>query len=133
MTRKRTTARNKSNGKTRQEESYGVEFVSIELSPEDKAHLREWVVPPEELWQELERLADNGYKVSLSVDMANTGGIVAVTGKRGCVPETNENRCLVSRGPTLEGAMLSTLYKLQAYCMDGHFPDAITPRDSDFS
>lgn len=133
MPRNRKTAPQSKKPRGRYEESYGVDFVNIPLSTEDKVHLQEWSVPPEELWLELERIAENGYKVSVSVDMANTGGIVAITGKSGCVPPTNESRCLVSRGPDVQGAMLASLYKLQAYCIDGHFPDSITPRDADFS
>lgn len=133
MSRSKRPSTGSAKGKRMVSDNYGVDFVNITLSSDDKAHLREWAVSPEEMWLELERLAQNGYKVSVSVDMENTGGIVAITGKRGCVPTTNEGRCLVSRGPDVGGAMLSALYKLQAYCVDGHFPDVIAPNDPDFS
>lgn len=133
MTRKKRPVTGSAKGRTHVSDNYGVDFVNITLSLEDKLHLREWDVPDDELWSEVERIAENGYKLSFSVDLANTGGIVAITGKRGCVPDTNEDRCLVSRGPSVRGAMLATLYKLQAYCPDGHFPDVITPDAADFS
>lgn len=133
MPRKRKTAPNDLAPKRRHEESYGVEFINIHLTPDDVLHLREWDVEPLEMFLEIERWTGNGYKVSLSVDMENTGGICAITGKRGCNPPENEGRCLVSRGPDVQGAVLSTMYKLQAYCLDGVFPLTQSDGHPDFS
>lgn len=116
-----------------QDESFGVNFVNINLDSEDKAVLQSLEFDSVEVFQELERLAEDGYKISLSIDLNNTGGIAAITGKKGCRVPENEGFCLVSRGPDLRGAVLSMLYKLTNYCPDGVFPAIDAPRDADFS
>jgi hypothetical protein len=103
-------------------DNFGVSFVEISLTAGDKEAIRAMDMGEVDLFLNIEELVDNGYKVSLSIDLNNTGGICAVTGKRGCTPETNEGRCLMSRGPDVRWAILSMIYKLQVYCVDGHFP-----------
>lgn len=101
---------------------YGVEFVNISLTSGDIEAIQQMELSAEDIYLELERLSENGYKVSLSYDTANNCGISSITGQRGCVPETNEKKCITSRGPDTRSSVLAMLYKLQVYCVDGYFP-----------
>lgn len=114
-------------------ESYGVSFVEIPLTLEDKHAIEQIEAKDEDLFASLERLADNGYKVSLSIDYNNTGGIVAITGTKGCAVSENVSRCLVSRGPDVRQALICALYKLEIYCPDEVFPFAGALGGSDYS
>lgn len=133
MSRKRGTAVNKTSPRATVDDKYGVTFVNILLSDNDKAVLRTWQVDETELFAQLERWVEDGYKVSLSIDHHNTGGICSLTGKVGCTVDGNVNRCLVSRGPDMRGAMLATMYKLEAYCPSGEFPTTDVVGRNDFA
>lgn len=123
MTRKRTASGNKQGKATHGgQNNFGVQFVNIYLSQSDTEALALWDIPADEMWAEVERLTENGYKLSLSIDWNNTGAIASLTGTGGCPIEENIGKCLTARGPDVRGAMMCLLYKVSNYCIDGVFP-----------
>lgn len=132
MTRARSKQGRGAGKLSSEETKYGVEFVNIHLTDDDKQAIRQVDVSDVDLFLELERLVDNGYKVSMSYDLANTGAIVSVTAQKGCSVEANSGKCITSRGPDFRGAIVCSLYKLQTYCLDGVFPLSTTRAESDF-
>lgn len=111
---------------------YGVTFVNVYLSDEDKRALSEWEVSQEDLFLWIERQVDNGYKVSMSRDVNNSCFIVALTGKAACNPPENAGLCLMSRGSSLQHALYSAVFKVERYCVDGVFPLTVASKQSDF-
>jgi hypothetical protein len=123
MPRKRKQAEQQGSGVSRATTTtWGVEFVNIYLTAEDKMKLRDCDLEEIDAWGTVERLVENGYKASVSYDYHNSCAVFSVTGKAGCVPEENEGRCLVCRAADLTGAVAVYLYKLQVYCPEGVFP-----------
>lgn len=111
---------------------FGVEFINIRLSDDDKLTLSSWEEPGGDFLMELERLVDNGYKVSFSYDMRNVAWLVSLTGSKACTVEENQGKCMVSRGSSLPKAFNSMMFKLQKYCPDGLFPGSDVRNPSDF-
>lgn len=109
-----------------------IQFVSINLTVADKDALSAWNLSPDELLSEVNRWVENGYKVSLSPDFDHDSFVVSLTGKE-CTPIENKDRCLSSRGSTLQNALLSMMFKLQRYCPDGIFPDPTGKAYGDFN
>ena len=101
---------------------WGVEFVNIRLTEGDIEAIEQLDLSVEDVYLELERLADSGYKVSLSYDTTNNCGIASITGQKGCTPDTNAGKCITSRGPDVRSSCLVMLYKLRVYCVDDYFP-----------
>lgn len=91
-----------------------IEFVAIELTDKEKDHLKSQAWKAEEVLDELERLADDGYKVSLWRDMYNDCAGCTIT----CNVEGNPNhrKCITGRGPDFVGAIASVLYKHYTLC-----------------
>lgn len=108
-----------------------IEFVNIYLSEEDKRALKLWEVSGEDYLLVLAEWVENGYKVSLSPDFSHDSFIVSITGKE-CTPPENKDRCLSSRGSTLENALASMMFKVQNKCPDGIFPDSTGRSFGDF-
>lgn len=133
MTRSKIPASQKRLDHLKKKNGFEVEFVNIPINSDDKEAIQGMDISPEQIWLELEEIAQNGYKISLSCDLENTGGIASITGKRGCVPDTNDGKCMVSRGPDITFAVYAMLYKLRTFCVDGHFPSDVAARHSDFS
>lgn len=91
-----------------------VEFVSIELTELEKSHLKTQAWKPDEVMSELDRLADDGYKVSLWKDKFNDCAGCTIT----CNAEghSNHRKCITGRGPDFIGAIASVLYKHYTLC-----------------
>lgn len=101
---------------------WGVDFVTIRLTSEDKDAIRSAELSDADLALWLLEMFDNGYKVSVGLDKEGRGAIVSVTGTELCVVEDNRKRCLVSRGADVHQAVIVCQYKFQVYCHEGVFP-----------
>lgn len=106
------------------------EFVEVELTLEDKQALRDGWRPMDDFLDYQERLIDEGYKVSYSIDEKKSTVIYAVSGKNS--PCKNIGRTMVGRGGSLEQAWLAFAYKFEHYCYDGVFPRDTQSFQEDF-
>lgn len=106
------------------------EFVEVELNAEDKAALRDGWMPMDDFLGYQERLIDEGYKVSYSIDEKKSVCIYAVSGKTSPCP--NVGRTMVGRGGSLEQAWRAFAYKFEHYCPDGEFPRDSNSFQEDF-
>jgi hypothetical protein len=111
---------------------WGILFLDIQLSEEDKGVLRQAKFEPEMLYPFMERLCSDGYKCSSSFDSNNRCWLFSITAGKDCVHTENRGYCLVSRGSTYERAILSAMFKIEHYCPAGIFPLNPQSRDLDF-
>jgi hypothetical protein len=101
---------------------YGVDFVNLKLSDDDKAAFSEWASESAgDTLTFLEQLVGSGYKLSLNEDEENHCFIAAVTG--GQDNRDNRNKCLISRAPDLLEVLQMALYKHFVVCNAGDWGD----------
>ena len=104
--------------KMAQKTRYGVEFVNVRLTEDDKPRFKSWAGENlDDLGTFLSELIGSDYKLSMNLDLRNDCYIVAVTG-------TTENRvnkslCMTSRASDLVEAILIALYKHFVLCESG--------------
>jgi hypothetical protein len=97
---------------------YGVDFVNLRLTDEDKKEFSEWAYEhSSDVLTYLEQLIGSGYKLSLNEDEENHCFIAAVTG--GQDNRDNKNKCLISRAPDLLEVLQIALYKHFVVCDAG--------------
>jgi len=90
---------------------YGVDFVPMRLSLDQKAGFEAWAKDNiSDLGDYLTHLVSSSYKLSLNLDPNNDCYIVAITG-------TDENKlnrglCITSRSDDLLEAIMMTVYKI---------------------
>jgi hypothetical protein len=101
---------------------YGVDFVNLKLTDEDKEAFSKWVDDNNgDILTYLEQLIGSGYKLSLNEDEENHCFIAAVTG--GQDNRENRNKCLISRAPDLLEVLQMALYKHFVVCNAGDWGD----------
>jgi hypothetical protein len=98
----------------------GWTFVNVSLTRRDKEALQAWIDDNVDLWSEVLRQVDNGYKISLTWEERSDGFLATMAG-RSCIPE-NRNRILSGRGRDPQGAVASVLYKHLHLSYDGIWP-----------
>lgn len=100
--------------------NYGVDFVNIRLSPDDKKKFDAWAQQTlPDLADHLLALVSNDYKVSLNLDAQNDCYIVAFTGNSD--NRKNKGLCMTSRSGDLIEAILIGLYKHEVLCENGEW------------
>jgi hypothetical protein len=133
MSRKRALGKGSGLPKSGGTNDFGVEFVSIHLSDEDKDVIRHMDVDIEGIFGWIQRWLDDGYKISCSYDLHNSCFIFSMTGGKLCTVKENVGRCLVSRGSSPEQAFFSCLYKIKTYCPNDLFPTIVQEVNPDIS
>ena len=120
------------NGKSRGAERTRVDpdkplftYVNIPISEADKETIQSKDCDPVRVLDWIERLAVDGYKVSLSYDANSDCFIVSVTSTR--ASNGDYNRCVTSRSNEVGRAWLTALYKFEVLLMGGAIP---APLDS---
>lgn len=89
--------------------SLDIEFVNWELTKEQKSDAKRYEISPVELFGALERLIDDGFRISFKFDDYNKCFNCSFTeptrdGAKSC-------RCIVSRGPSIMDAARIACYK----------------------
>lgn len=102
-------------------------FVDIPLDTEDKNYLKEMSREAADVLGILCALAEEGYKLSLSPDIAHGAYIATATGR---VPgSANVGRSLSARGPDLLGAINALWYKHALLAESGDWSNVGNQRD----
>jgi len=96
-------------GAVKSNKSVEIEFLNWELSPEEKTAAKAYEIDSNSVFEALERLIDDGYRVSFKRDDFNKCFNVSLTepadnGRKVC-------RCIVSRGPTVLNAARIACFK----------------------
>ena len=86
-----------------------IEFINWELSKEEKIAARSYEVSLESLMGMLERLVDDGYRVSFKRDDYNKCFNCSIT--EPAKTDGSSSRCIVSRGPTAGDAIRVACFK----------------------
>lgn len=89
--------------------SWEVDFVSVELSKEQKDLLRKWDVKYEATVDEISRLVDDGFKLSVWGDKAHDCCGATLTSPK--QTDGTRQKCLSARGPDFLSALKSLCYK----------------------
>lgn len=101
--------------------TWEVDFVNVSLSKEQKENLKRWDVKGELTFDQVTKLVDDGYKLSISADKAHdcVGAYLTtppdVAGTR--------KRCLSSRGPDFFGSLRALMFK-HLIILDGDWGSA---------
>jgi hypothetical protein len=89
--------------------AWEVDFISVELSKEQKDMLRKWDPDGAESSDAVARLVSDGFKLSLWGDKAHDCvGATLTSPKRG---DGVRQRCISARGPDFFGALKALAYK----------------------
>lgn len=102
--------------------AYGYTFVNINLTAEDKEVMGDWSFSAEETLRDVAQFTLDGYKVSWSHDAKSDCHIVSLSAGDNCTLKVNRRKVLTARGSTQEKAWVVLMYKLDAYCEGGVFP-----------
>jgi hypothetical protein len=104
---------------------YGVDFVALRVSEEQKVAFQQWASDNEDdLPELLVNFVGDNYKVSLNLDARNDCYIASATG-------TDDNRinrakCMTARSKNLMEALFLLLYKHYVMCEAGSWGDPVT-------
>jgi len=108
--------------------SWEVDFVSVELSKEQKDLLRKWDPKYERTVDEITRLVGDGFKLSIWGDKAHDCcGSTLTSPKR---VDGTRQKCLSARGPDFLSALKSLVYKHQVV-LDGDWGTLANNPDPD--
>lgn len=103
----------KFNSKTAQ--TFGVTFVNINLSEDDKTKFVGWLESQGDSWVgEFANVMADGYKVGCTWDAANTCFIASMTGKEEGTP--NYNCCITARSNEWSEALQLLHFKHEVIC-----------------
>jgi hypothetical protein len=103
-----------------------VQFVQCELGKDDKDRLEKWDTGAAETIVILERLVQDGFKLSVWGDKLHDCCGASITEP---VRESGDRkRCLTGRGPDFIGAMRAVAYK-HAIMLDGDWGNQQPPED----
>jgi hypothetical protein len=94
-------------------------FVEISLTDDDKAALSEMNIADGPLFDFVEEMVGDGYKVSFSEDTAHTCYIASATGQK--LGNPNAGHSLSGRGPSIFGALACLAYKHVTLCKSGEW------------
>lgn len=89
--------------------SWEVDFISVELSKEQKELLRKWDSSGELTVDAVTRLVSDGYKLSVWGDKAHDCCGATLTSPKG--ESGDRQKCLSARGPDFLGAIKALAYK----------------------
>jgi len=95
-------------GKTRSTAGSDIEFVNRELSSEETDHYREWRADLDNLTDEMDRMLQNGYKISVKFDDYSDSYAAFLFPPIG---DDNEGKCLTGRGGNSYRALSEAVYK----------------------
>lgn len=94
---------------TKSSKSQSIEFVNWELSKEEKVAAKDYKLTTSQIFDALERLIADGYRVSWKTDDYNKCVNCSITEPAG--NGTGAVRCIVSRGPTVSDASRVATFK----------------------
>lgn len=94
---------------TKSAKSLPIEFVNWELTKEEKIAAKDYKLTMTQVFQALERLVTDGFRVSWKRDDYNKCFNCSIT--EPMETASNSVRCIVSRGPTLEDACRVASFK----------------------
>lgn len=110
------TKRSKTNG-SKQAGSFGVDFLNVRLTSEDKQELQKWEPTTDDLMAALVRIVEAGHKLSFSWAESNDSAIVTITSPG---PTKTANKIAVSSfGSMVENALMSAIYKFEVLAQSG--------------
>lgn len=98
---------------------FGVEFVNIDLATGDVERIKQNMPDDAVVMAGIERLALDGYKVSISYDDKHSTFIASLTGSKECACVDNRGLCVTSRGPSMAAACAVALFKHHEVCEGG--------------
>lgn len=94
---------------TKSNKSLEIEFINWELSKEEKLAAKSYEITSAQVFEALERLVTDGYRVSFKHDDFNKSFNVSLT--EPTAPTRSVSRCIVSRGPTVLDAARVACFK----------------------
>lgn len=92
-----------------QRNSWEVDFVNVSLAKDQKENLKKWDIKGELTFDNVTRMIDDGYKLSISADKAHDCVGAYLTSPSS--PNGERKRCLSSRGPDFFGALRALMFK----------------------
>lgn len=98
---------------------FGVSFVNIDLAAGDIEQIKRDMPDDASIFASVERLAMDGYKITVSYDDKHTSFVAALTGGKECSNERNRGLCVTSRGPSMAAALAVALFKHFTVCEGG--------------
>lgn len=105
-------------GKMAQNNSWGVTFVTINLSEDDRKKFTGWESGLGDTWpEEFANYVSTGYKMGLTWDDGNACFIASITGKE--EGGLNHNLCLTARSNDWVEAFKIVHFKATIICADG--------------
>lgn len=103
-------------------------FVDMHLTDEDRVALDGYLARiGEDVWEHLETLVLDGYKVSITPVSDKSMVVVTLTGREKQNP--NFGYSLTGRGPDLLGAMAAVLFKHVVVCEEGVWANLAPSRE----
>lgn len=107
----------KKNSGSRSEGKFGVDFLTVRLTTEDKKALNDWEVSFDQLLQWVVQIVEAGHKMSFSWSEGNESAICTITSPP---PTGRGNKVSVSSfGSSVDNALKSAVYKYDVLAQGG--------------
>jgi len=116
--------------KPAQANDWGVTFVNVDLVASDKEKIKSADLTQFDVVTTLQRLVEQGFKVTVAFDDRGGGCIASMTGKATAL-EANRNKCMTARGSDVFMALVVLDYKWTQIMGGEEFMDWLARKDED--